>query len=183
MTSQRIWRLSLGSPHTLSKHSSQIDRRKQRSVRIPISPRIPWNFASKTTALGCGTLGYTSNKAILQLRESNHWRKSLPAFLPSLRAAHNIARTMPSSKNPRPSTSEHLLRAKDVVVHRRRRQASFCCRCCNRKYVALPILGCSLFSIGFLLGIGYFSIKRVTSSVLHTEGLVPSYITGGMVSH
>ena len=48
--------------------------------------------------------------------------------------------------------------------------------------MALPLLGFTIFSIGCLLGIGYFSIHRVTSSAYHTEGLIPSYITGAVVS-
>lgn len=47
--------------------------------------------------------------------------------------------------------------------------------------MALPLLGFTILSIGCLLGIGYFSIHRVTSSAYHTEGLIPSYVTGALV--
>ena len=48
--------------------------------------------------------------------------------------------------------------------------------------MALPVLGFTIFSIGCLLGIGYFSVHRVTSSAYHTEGIIPSYVTAGLVS-
>lgn len=48
--------------------------------------------------------------------------------------------------------------------------------------MALPVLGFALISIACLLGVGYFSVRRVTSSVYHTEGVVPSYAIAGVVS-
>lgn len=92
---------------------------------------------------------------------------------------------MPSAKSPR-STPSHsvdqkLLRTKEVVIHRSSRRSNSC-QCCAKRLVALPLLGFTIFSIGCLLGIGYFSIHRVTSSAYHTEGLIPSYITGAVVS-
>lgn len=93
---------------------------------------------------------------------------------------------MPSAKSPR-STSSHsvdqkLLRTKEVVIHRSPKKSNSCQCCGKRRLVALPLLGLTIFSIGCLLGIGYFSIHRVTSSAYHTEGLIPSYITGAVVS-
>ena len=92
---------------------------------------------------------------------------------------------MPSAKSPR-STPSHsvdqkLLRTKEVVIHRNSRRSNSC-QCCAKRLVALPLLGFTIFSIGCLLGIGYFSIHRVTSSAYHTEGLIPSYVTGAVVS-
>lgn len=91
---------------------------------------------------------------------------------------------MPSAKSPR-STPSHsvdqkLLRTKEVVIHRNSRRSNSC-QCCAKRLVALPLLGFTIFSIGCLLGIGYFSIHRVTSSAYHTEGLIPSYVTGAVL--
>lgn len=47
--------------------------------------------------------------------------------------------------------------------------------------MALPVIGFTLFSIACLLGVGYFSVRRVTSSVYHTEGVVPSYAIAGLL--
>lgn len=92
---------------------------------------------------------------------------------------------MSSAKSPR-STSSHsvdqkLLRTKEVVIHRSPKKSNSCQCCGKRRLVALPLLGFTIFSIGCLLGIGYFSIHRVTSSAYHTEGLIPSYITGAVL--
>lgn len=94
---------------------------------------------------------------------------------------------MPSAKSSRsPSTShsadQKLLRTKDVVIHRGSKQSDSCL-CCGKRLVALPVFGFTIFSIGCLLGIGYYSIRKVTSSAYHTEGLIPSYVTAAAVSH
>ena len=93
---------------------------------------------------------------------------------------------MPSAKNPRSAPShsvdQKLLRTKEVVIHRSSEKSNSC-QCCGKRLVALPLLGFTIFSMGCLLGIGYFSIHRVTSSAYHTEGLIPSYITGAVVSY
>lgn len=47
--------------------------------------------------------------------------------------------------------------------------------------MAIPVLGFTIVSIGCLLGIGYFSVHRVTSSAYHTEGMIPSYVTAAVV--
>lgn len=92
---------------------------------------------------------------------------------------------MPSAKSPRTSVTSHsadqkLLRTKDVVIHRSSEQSDSCL-CCGKRLVALPVIGFTIFSIGCLLGIGYFSIHRVTSSAYHTEGLIPSYVTASVL--
>lgn len=88
---------------------------------------------------------------------------------------------MPSAKSSRsPSTShsadQKLLRPKDIVIHRGSKQSNSCL-CCGKRLLALPVFGFTIFSIGCLLGIGYYSIREVTSSAYHTEGLIPSYVT------
>lgn len=92
---------------------------------------------------------------------------------------------MPSARSQRSSTTVHaadqkLLRTKDVVIHMSQEKISKC-RCCGKRLMALPMLGFTLFSIACLLGVGYYSIHRVTSSVYHTEGVVPSYATAGVL--
>ncbi|KAL9985594.1 hypothetical protein ACROYT_G008016 [Oculina patagonica] len=91
---------------------------------------------------------------------------------------------MPSAKSPKSASShsvdQKLLRTKEVVIHRNSAKSGSC-QCCGKRLVALPLLGFTIFSIGCLLGIGYFSIHRVTSSAYHTEGLIPSYITGALL--
>ncbi|KAJ7394015.1 hypothetical protein OS493_003688 [Desmophyllum pertusum] len=91
---------------------------------------------------------------------------------------------MPSAKSPRSASShsadQKLLRTKEVVIHRNYEKNNSC-QCCGKRLVALPMLGFTIFSIGCLLGIGYFSIHRVTSSAYHTEGLIPSYVTGSVL--
>lgn len=92
---------------------------------------------------------------------------------------------MPTAKSQRSSAMVHsddekLLRTKDVVIHmssERRKK----CRCCEKRLMALPLIGFTLFSIACLLGVGYFSVRRVTSSVYHTEGVVPSYAIAGLL--
>lgn len=93
-------------------------------------------------------------------------------------------RIMPSPKSsrsaPTHSVDQKLLRAKDVVIHRSTEKGNSC-QCCGKRLVALPLLGFTILSIGCLLGIGYFSIHGVTSSAYHTEGLIPSYVTGALL--
>lgn len=79
------------------------------------------------------------------------------------------------------SADEKLLRTKDVVIHMSSEKRKKC-RCCEKRLMALPVIGFTLFSIACLLGVGYFSVRRVTSSVYHTEGVVPSYAIAGLVS-
>ncbi|XP_015752522.1 PREDICTED: uncharacterized protein LOC107332308 [Acropora digitifera] len=93
---------------------------------------------------------------------------------------------MPTAKSQRSSAMVHsddekLLRTKDVVIHMSSEKRKKC-RCCEKRLMALPLIGFTLFSIACLLGVGYFSVRRVTSSVYHTEGVVPSYAIAGLVS-
>jgi len=92
---------------------------------------------------------------------------------------------MPSAKSPRSSVASHsadqkLLRTKEVVIHRST-EPSNSCLCCGKRLVAIPVLGFTIVSIGCLLGIGYFSVHRVTSSAYHTEGMIPSYVTAAVL--
>lgn len=88
---------------------------------------------------------------------------------------------MPSAKSQRShSADQKLLRAKEVIIHRSSEQRKNC-QCCRKRLMVLPVLGFTIFSIGCLLGIGYFSVHQVTSSAYHTEGMIPSYATAGVL--